>query len=163
MVFGTIFLTVFSYKAGMPLWVIPLFFGIYFLLGTMIARLRAEMGFLCHDFQNGVDPHHMIIDAFGTRRLGAGALTVFTLYMHVTFANRTNLMPQQLEAFKISERRNINPRHIAHRYRNRNTHRGNRNILALVGQLLSKRCRVRLLHGTDHSNGAGSTIDLKAG
>ena len=112
-VFGTIFLTVFSYKAGMPLWVIPLFFGIYFLLGTMIARLRAEMGFLCHDFQNGVDPHHMIIDAFGTRRLGAGALTVFTLYMHFTFANRTNLMPQQLEAFKISERRNINPRHIA--------------------------------------------------
>ena len=111
-VFGTIFLTVFSYKAGMPLWVIPLFFGIYFLLGTMIARLRAEMGFLCHDFQNGVDPHHMIINAFGTRRLGAGALTVFTLYMHFTFANRTNLMPQQLEAFKISERRNINPRHI---------------------------------------------------
>ena len=97
----------------MPLWVIPLFFGIYFLLGTMIARLRAEMGFLCHDFQNSVDPHHMIIDAFGTRRLGAGALTVFTLYMHFTFANRTNLMPQQLEAFKISERRNINPRHIA--------------------------------------------------
>ena len=78
----------------MPLWVIPLFFGIYFLLGTMIARLRAEMGFSCHDFQNSVDPHHMIIDAFGTRRLGAGALTVFTLYMHFTFANRTNLMPQ---------------------------------------------------------------------
>ena len=111
--FGGLFLTLFSYKAGMPLWVIPLFFGIYFLLGTMIARLRAEMGFLCHDFQNSVDPHHMIIDGFGTRRLGAGALTVFTLYMHFTFANRTNLMPQQLEAFKISERRNINPRHIA--------------------------------------------------
>lgn len=111
--FGGLFLTLFSYKAGMPLWVIPLFFGIYFLLGTMIARLRAEMGFLCHDFQNSVDPHHMIINGFGTRRLGAGALTVFTLYMHFTFANRTNLMPQQLEAFKISERRNINPRHIA--------------------------------------------------
>ena len=59
-VLGMIFLTIFSYKAGMPLWVIPLFFGIYFLLGTMIARLRAEMGFLCHDFQNGVDPHHII-------------------------------------------------------------------------------------------------------
>ncbi|MCZ6677930.1 MAG: hypothetical protein O7E52_11840 [Candidatus Poribacteria bacterium] len=112
-VLGTAFLTIFSYKAGMALWVIPLFFGIYFLLGTMIARLRAEMGFLCHDFQNHVDPHHMIIDAFGTRRLGAGSLTVFTLYMHFTSANRTNLMPEQLEAFKISERRNINPRHTA--------------------------------------------------
>ena len=110
---GTIFLTVFSYKAGMALWVIPLFFGIYFLIGTMIARLRAEMGFLCHDFQNHVDPHHMIIDGFGTRRLGTGTLTIFAMYISFTVANRTNLMPQQLEAFKISERRNINMRRMA--------------------------------------------------
>ena len=99
----------------------------------------------------------MIINAFGTRRLGAGALTVFTLYMHFTFANRTNLMPQQLEAFKISERRNINPRHIALAIVIRNTRRGGRNVLALAGQLLSTRCRVGLLHGTDHATG----VDLQ--
>ena len=111
---GMTFLMVFSYKAGMSLWVAPMFFGIYLLLGTMIARLRAELGFLVHDFHwSEIDPHHMIITGFGTRRLGAGTLTAFTLYMHFSRANRTHPMPEQLESLKISERRNINPRHTA--------------------------------------------------
>jgi hypothetical protein len=109
---GLAFLSVFSYKAGMSLWVIPLFFGIYFLLATMIARLRAELGFLVHDLHQ-IDPHSMIIAGFGTRRLGTGTLTVFSLYMFFNRAYRAHPMPQQLEALKISERRNINPRHIA--------------------------------------------------
>ena len=46
---GLVFLTAFSYRAGMSLWVIPIFFGIYFLLAIMIARLRAELGFLVHE------------------------------------------------------------------------------------------------------------------
>ena len=112
--FGMLFLMVFSYRAGMSLWVVPIFFGIYLLLGTMIARLRAELGFLVHDFHWAqIDPHHLIVAAFGTRRLGAGTLSVFTLYMHFSRANRTHPMPEQLEALKISERQNINPRHTA--------------------------------------------------
>ena len=112
--FGMLFLMVFSYRAGMSLWVVPIFFGIYLLLGTMIARLRAELGFLVHDFHWAqIDPHHLIVAAFGTRRLGGGTLTVFTLYMHFSRANRTHPMPEQLEALKISERQNINPRHTA--------------------------------------------------
>ena len=112
--FGMLFLMVFSYRAGMSLWVVPIFFGIYLLLGAMIARLRAELGFLVHDFHWAqIDPHHLIIAAFGTRRLGAGTLSVFTLYMHFSRANRTHPMPEQLEALKISERQNINPRHTA--------------------------------------------------
>lgn len=112
--FGMLFLMVFSYRAGMSLWVVPIFFGIYLLLGAMIARLRAELGFLVHDFHWAqIDPHHLIVAAFGTRRLGAGTLTVFTLYMHFSRANRTHPMPEQLEALKISERQNINPRHTA--------------------------------------------------
>ena len=112
--FGMLFLMVFSYRAGMSLWVVPIFFGIYLLLGAMIARLRAELGFLVHDFHWAqIDPHHLIVAAFGTRRLGAGTLTVFTLYMHFSRANRTHPMPEQLEALKISERQSINPRHTA--------------------------------------------------
>ena len=116
---GLVFLTIFSYRAGMSLWVIPIFFGIYFLLAIMIARLRAELGFLVHDLHY-VDPHSMIIAGFGTRRLGAGSLTVFSLYKFFNRAYRQLLkikgeipMPLQLEALKIAERRNINPRHIA--------------------------------------------------
>ena len=109
---GLAFLMVFSYRAGMSLWVIPIFFGIYFLLAIMVARLRAELGFLVHDLHY-IDPHSMIIAGFGTRRLGPGTLTVFSLYKFFNRAYRSHPMPPQLEALKIAERRNINPRHIA--------------------------------------------------
>lgn len=106
---GIVFFILFSYKAGMSLWVVPIFFGIYFLLATMIARLRAELGFLVHDLHH-VDPHSMIVNAFGTHKLGVNNLTVFSLYMFFNRAYRAHPMPQQLEAMKISERRNLNQR-----------------------------------------------------
>ena len=109
-VIGMLFLTVFSYQAGMSLWVIPLFFGIYFLLATMIARLRAELGFLVHDLHQ-IDPHGTLVTLFGTQRLTPGTKAVFSLYMFFNRAYRAHPMPQQLEAFKIAERRQINPRH----------------------------------------------------
>ena len=109
---GMLFLTVFSYQAGMSLWVIPLFFGIYFLLATMIARLRAELGFLVHDLHR-IDPHGLLVTAVGTQRLTPGTKAVFSLYMFFNRAYRAHPMPQQLEAFKIAEQRHINPRHIA--------------------------------------------------
>ena len=79
-VFGMIFLTVFSYKAGMSLWVIPIFFGIYFLLSIMITRLRAELGFIVHGhgYRPGIDPHTMIVTGFGTWQLTTNTLTVFS-------------------------------------------------------------------------------------
>ena len=111
-VIGMVFLTVFSYKAGMSLWVIPIFFGTYFLLGIMVARVRAELGFMVHDMI-GIAPHSMIITGFGTRRLGKGTLTIFALYHFFTRTNWANPMPEPLEAFKISSLRNINPRNMA--------------------------------------------------
>jgi len=110
---GMTFFTLFSYKAGMSLWVVPIFFGIYFLLATMIARLRAELGFLVHDLHQ-IDPHGMMGRMFGTRRLGVGNLTVFSLYMFFNRAYRAHPMPQELEALKISERINLNFRHVAY-------------------------------------------------
>ena len=114
-VFGLIFLTVFSYKAGMSLWVIPIFFGIYFLLSIMITRLRAELGFIVHGhgYRPGIDPHTMIVTGFGTWQLTTNTLTVFSMYMFFNRAYWVNPMPEHLEAFKMSERRNINPRHTA--------------------------------------------------
>ena len=114
-VFGIIFLTVFSYKAGMSLWVIPIFFGIYFLLSIMITRLRAELGFIVHGhgYRPGIDPHSMIVTGFGTWQLTTNTLTVFSMYIFFNRAYWVNPMPEHLEAFKMSERRNINLRHTA--------------------------------------------------
>ena len=111
-VIGLIFLMVFSYRAGMSLWVTPIFFAIYFLVAIMIARLRAELGFLVHDLHY-IDPHNTLVTVFGTRRLGSSTLTVFSLYQFFNRAYRAHPMPPQLEGLKIAERRNINPRHIA--------------------------------------------------
>ena len=114
-VFGMIFLTVFSYKAGMSLWVIPIFFGIYFLLSIMITRLRAELGFIVHGhgYRPGIDPHTIIVTGFGTWQLTTNTLTVFSMYMFFNRAYWVNPMPEHLEAFKMSERRNINLRHTS--------------------------------------------------
>ena len=114
-VFGLIFLTVFSYKAGMSLWVIPIFFAIYLLLSIMITRLRAELGFIVHGhgYRPGIDPHSMIVTGFGTWQLTTNTLTVFSMYMFFNRAYWVNPMPESLEAFKMSERRNINLRHTS--------------------------------------------------
>ena len=111
MVLGMIFLAVFSYKAGMSLWMIVVFFGLYFLSGIMVARLRAELGFMVHDMA-GTQPHDMIIVGCGTRGIGTSTLTVLSLYTFINRTNWTHPMPEPLEAFKIAERRNINPRHM---------------------------------------------------
>ena len=78
----------------------------------MVARVRAELGFMVHDMI-GITPHTMIINGFGTRRLGKGTLTIFALYHFFTRTNWTNPMPEPLEAFKISSLRNISPRNMA--------------------------------------------------
>ena len=111
-IIGLAFQTVFSYKIGMAFWVIPIFFAIYFLLAIMIARLRAELGFLVHDLHR-IDPHSMIITGFGTRRLDTGTLIAFSVYMFFNRAYRAHPMPQQLEALKISSVQNINPKQVA--------------------------------------------------
>ena len=108
---GCSFLSVFSYQIGMSPWVILLFFIIYFLLAIMIARVRAELGFLVHDLHR-IDPHSILVTAFGTQRLGTGSLIGFSLYMFFNRAYRAHPMPQILEAFKISQTRSIPSKQI---------------------------------------------------
>jgi hypothetical protein len=109
---GFAYLALFSYRMGMTIWVILIFFAIYYLLGTVIARMRAELGFLVHDLHH-IDPHSMMVDIFGTRRIGAGNLVGFSLYMFFNRAYRAHPMPQELEAMKIGERVSLNQRKIA--------------------------------------------------
>ena len=109
---GCVFLGIFSYQIGMSLWVILLFFGLYFLLAIMIARVRAELGFLVHDLHN-IDPHSVLVTALGTHRLGDGSLIGFSLYMFFNRAYRAHPMPQLLEALKITQTQSISSRRMA--------------------------------------------------
>ncbi len=67
-IFGGLFLYFFSFKAGMSAWSIPMFFGLYYLLAIFITRLRAELGFLVHNFSY-LKPSNNLITLLGTRRL----------------------------------------------------------------------------------------------
>ena len=55
----------------------------------------------------------MIVTGFGTWQLTTNTLTVFSMYMFFNRAYWVNPMPEHLEAFKMSERRNINLRHTS--------------------------------------------------
>jgi len=108
---GAVFLLLFSNRAGMSLWAVPIFFILYFIVATFIARLRAELGFLVHNLHY-VKPVNMMMDFWGTRALGGNNLSVFALYNFFNRTYRSHPMPHQLEAFKLAERANMNPRRI---------------------------------------------------
>ena len=111
MIGGIMFLSLFSHRIGMSLYIAPLFFIIYYVLSTTIARVRAELGFIVQDM-GGMVPADTLITWFGTRRLGSSTLTVFALYKFFNRHSRSNAMPHQLEAFKLAERTGMDNRRL---------------------------------------------------
>jgi len=111
LVIGSILLLVFSYEAGMSLWVAVLFFVIYFGLIISIARMRAELGVPVHDMHNG-GPDQLMATFFGTRLLGTRNLSVFTLFWFFNRGHYSDAMPHQLEGFKLAERTESSGRSI---------------------------------------------------
>jgi hypothetical protein len=111
MIGGITFLSLFSHRIGMSLYIAPLFFIVYYVLSTTIARVRAELGFMVQDM-GGMDPPNTLIKWFGTRSLGSSTLTVFALYKFFNRHSRSNAMPHQLEAFKLAERTGIDNRRL---------------------------------------------------
>ena len=94
-------LAFFSALIGMSAWVAIAFFGIVFLLGFVITRVRAELG-SPHEIV-WVNPIQVLITVFGTRALGTQDLTVMSVLYWFNRGYRNHPMPNQLEAFKMLE------------------------------------------------------------
>ena len=105
------FITFFCLKAGMTLGVIMVFFAIYYAIATAIARMRAELGAPIHDL-HFVGPDQMLTDFVGTRYLQKADLSLFSLFWFFNRAHYSDIMPQQLEGFKIAERAGIDNRKL---------------------------------------------------
>lgn len=103
LVFGLSYMAGFSYYAGMSIWLSLLFFGIYLMLVTSITRMRAELGIPVHDMHNG-GPDLLLTSTIGTRNLGASNLTIMSMYWFFNRAHYSDIMPHQLEGFKLAER-----------------------------------------------------------
>ncbi|MGB9594659.1 MAG: DUF6785 family protein [Candidatus Poribacteria bacterium] len=89
--------------AGMSTVVMIVFFAIYYAISIAIARMRAELGTPVHDLHYA-GPDQIMVRFWGTRRLGVGNLTMFSLFWFINRAYRSHPMPHQLEGFKMAER-----------------------------------------------------------
>ena len=115
---GMAFLVFFCVRAGMDIWMLPLYFGIYFILWTTITRIRAQLGPPVHDFwsynaaKTFGHPDMMFVSFFGTRRLGTSNLTMFSFFWGLFKAYRGGPAPHQLEGFKLAEQGHINNKRL---------------------------------------------------
>ncbi len=98
--------------AGMSSMVILVFFAIYFGISTAVTRMRAELGSPVHDLHYS-GPDQMMVKFIGTRRLGAGNLSMFSMFWFINRAYRSHPMPHQLEGFKLAERTNTSNKRLA--------------------------------------------------
>ena len=94
-------LTAISLLAGMTLWAIAVFFGLYFLISIAITRVRAEFG-APHEIYN-VNPLDIMAALIGTKFLPARTQTVMCTYYWFNRGYRNLPMPNQLEAFKMAQ------------------------------------------------------------
>jgi len=107
-VIGMVFLTLFCYKAGMSIFIILPFFGIFFMLSIAITRMRAELGPPTHELVN-MNSGNILVDILGSRRVGQNNLSVFPLFWFFSGRGyRSHLMPHQLESFKMAENARVN-------------------------------------------------------
>lgn len=96
-------LLLYKSSAGMSTMVIFAFFAIYFAISIAVTRMRAELGSPVHDLHYA-GPDQILVRFLGTRRLGVGNLTMFSLFWFINRAYRSHPMPHQLEGFKLAER-----------------------------------------------------------
>ncbi len=106
---GIAFLTFFCLRAGMSLWAIFVFFGLYFAFSTAVSRMRAELGSPMHDLHY-TGPERVMVAALGTRPLGPNNLSMFSFFWFFTRTFDSHPMPHQLEGFKLASTSGIRSR-----------------------------------------------------
>lgn len=109
---GIVFLMLFSFRAGMTPIAIIVFFAILIILAISLTKVRAQLGPPVHEIIFDVSPSGIMVSTIGTRYLKAPNLTVLSFYYWFNRCNRAHPMPNQLEAFKIADKANINKKHI---------------------------------------------------
>ena len=96
------FLVMFCFYAGMAIWVALIFLGGYFIIVTIVTRVRAELGPPTHDFP--FTPTSFMTGMIGTKRFDASSLTQLALFKFLDYGNRSTPMPQMLESFYMKDK-----------------------------------------------------------
>lgn len=103
---GSLFLIFFCKAASMSIWTIVLFFIIYFMLNTAIARVRAELGTPQEIYY--VSPRRIMVRMLGTQVFSRPDLTIMSYFYWFNRGYTCPPMANQLEGFKMAEKEKIN-------------------------------------------------------
>ena len=109
--FGFIFLCCFAWAMGMSLVLVPVFFGLYFVVVVLVSRIRAELGFPTHDAYV-MAVHRPILNITGAEHVtnaDMGALGLFT-WLNRDYSSSPS--PHMMEAFKLSEQSGASARRM---------------------------------------------------
>jgi len=101
----------FSWRTGVSLELLAIFFGLYLAMAIGLTRLRAELGAPVHDLPF-VGPERFITDTVGTFRFSRHDLSIISLYYWFNRSYGSHPMPVQLEGFRMGERTGMNSRHL---------------------------------------------------
>jgi len=108
---GAMVMFTFCIKAGMSLWLPPIYLGFFFLLAIVITRVRAELGPPAHEL-NWVNPEAVMVSVLGTNVLGVQNLTALSYMFWFNRGYRSLPMPHQLEGMKIGREMKMQPRRL---------------------------------------------------
>ena len=108
---GLLVLIWFAYKAGLSLWVLLLFCGIYGCGAIGVTKIRSGLGLPVHEML-WIDPARTMVTAMGTRVFAPRNLTVLSFFYWLNREQVAHPMPNQLEAFRIGEQSNIDNRKL---------------------------------------------------
>lgn len=110
-VFGVLFLCAFAHRMGMSLWMCAVFFVLYFVLITIISRIRAELGFPVVDMYP-MAPQYAMTTALGSQNIATNDLVAFSLFTWFNKSYASNPAPHQMEALKLGEKTGSTARQI---------------------------------------------------
>ena len=79
-----------------------IFFLIFLLYSLAIARMRAELGPPAHDLHY-MGPEMLMHNAVGTKELGTGNISAFSLMWWFNRAYRAHFSPHSMEGFKLAQ------------------------------------------------------------
>lgn len=112
MLIGMCTLMIFSKILGTASWLAILLIASYFIICISLTRTRAELGTPCHEVNWSNITAVMLANA-GTATLGSQNLIGIQMFYWFNRCFRNNMMPIQLESFKMAEQINISQRKLA--------------------------------------------------
>ncbi len=109
LVLSLVFVSMFLVRAGVSGRAVVGFLALTVVIGVGVTRIRAELGPPSHEIF-ALDPTRLMVLVFGAKSVGMANMTALSFTYWLNRLNIAHPMPNQMEAFRMGERRGISRR-----------------------------------------------------